>query len=178
MPHPCWKWKLNKCFVLWCPLRNVDVPQPTDPSGLPLGGIHRGWDPGRNGHLNMRMGHYPLQSIAKVDFLVIWVPSAYNAILGWLGLNAFCELISTYLLKMKFLMVHGIREIYGDQSLVCHCYRINLQGNKATNAYPIEGLDIHDDLAKQWGELVEDLIPISLADGNPRHTIKISSNLD
>lgn len=96
----------------------------------------------------VRMGHYPLQSISQVDFLIIWAPSTYNSILGWPCLNAFWEVVSTYFLKIKFSTMHGVREIHGDQSLARHCYSIKLQGNKATDAYLAEGLDAYNDLAK------------------------------
>lgn len=44
--------------------------------------------------------------------------------------------------------MHGIGEIHGDQSLAWHCYCIKLHGNKAIDAYPIEGLDTCDDLVE------------------------------
>lgn len=46
-------------------------------------------------------------------------------------------------------------------------------------AYLIEGLDAPcNDLTEQRGESVEDLISIPLVDGDPKHTVKIRSNLD
>lgn len=41
----------------------------------------------------------------------------------------------------------------------------------------MEGLDSCNDLAKQRGEPTEDLISITLVDENPKHTVKIGSNL-
>lgn len=128
--------------------------------------------------LIMRMECYPLWSIAQVDFCIVRTSLAYNAIFGWLGLNIFWVVVSTYYLKIKFLTIHGIGKIHGDQSLACHYYPIELQGNKTADAYLIEGLDTCDDLVEQWGELAEDLIPIPLADGNPEHVVWIGSNLD
>lgn len=104
--------------------------------------------------LNMR--HYPLQFIVQVDFLIVQMPSTYNVILKQQGLNTFCAVVSTYCLKMKFLMAYGIREIHRNQSLVHHYYHIALHETKVLGAYPIEGLDTYDDLAKR-GEPIGDL---------------------
>lgn len=99
--------------------------------------------------LTIRMGHYSLRSIAKVDFLIVRAPSTYNAILEQLGLNTLRAVVSTYYLKIKFLAVHGVGEIHEDQSLAHHYYHIALHGAKACGAYQVEGLDTHIDLAKQ-----------------------------
>lgn len=74
--------------------------------------------------------------------------------------------------------MHGVKEIREDHSLAWYCYHIELQGSKDTDAYPVKGLDTHDDLVEQQGEPDEDLIIISLADGSLEHMIQISSNLD
>lgn len=107
--------------------------------------------------LTMRMGCYPLWSISQVHFLVVWVPSTYNAILGWPGLNAFQMIMSIYYQKVKFSTMLEVRKIYRDKSLACHYYYIELYGAEAPSAYLVEGLDTRDDLAKQW---VKDLVTI------------------
>lgn len=126
----------------------------------------------------MRMRYYLYWSIVQVDFLIVRAPLAYNAIIGRPGLNAFWAVTSTYCMKIKFPTVHVIEEICKDQSLACHCYHIVLRGTKITNTYPIEGLYTCDDLAKQQGEPVKDLIFVSLVDENQEHIVRIGSNLD
>lgn len=74
--------------------------------------------------------------------------------------------------------MYGVGEIHEDQSLAHYCYYIKIQGNKGANTYPIEGQDIHDNMAEQLGELAEDLIPIHLANRNSKHIVQIDSNLD
>lgn len=74
--------------------------------------------------LTMRMGRYPLWT--HLDFLVIRVPSTYNAILGWPDLNAFWTVVSTYYLKVKFPSTHVVGKIHGDQNLARSYYRIKL----------------------------------------------------
>ena len=86
--------------------------------------------------------------------------------------------MSTYCPKVKFHTTHEIGEICGDQNLMRHCYHISLQGAKTAETYPVEGLDIRDELANTWGESIEDLIHIFLEDGNKEHTVRIESNLD
>ena len=51
--------------------------------------------------LAMTVGQYPKQSRAQVDFLVVKVPSAYNAIFDRSGLNVLRAVVSTYHLKIE-----------------------------------------------------------------------------
>ena len=60
----------------------------------------------------------PYQATKILAFLVVWVPSAYNAILGRPSLNAFQAVISTYHLLMKFLTPNEIDEVCTDQIMV------------------------------------------------------------
>lgn len=55
---------------------------------------------------------------------------------------------------------------------------ITHQEGKPPDALLIEGLDTHNDLVEECQELVDDLIPISLEDGNNEHADQIGSNLD
>ncbi|KAK3031544.1 hypothetical protein RJ639_035457 [Escallonia herrerae] len=50
-----------------------------------------------------------------LDFLVVKVPSAYNAILGQPELNQLQAVVSTYHLKMKFPTENEIGKVKGDQ---------------------------------------------------------------
>ncbi|KAK3002434.1 hypothetical protein RJ639_021901 [Escallonia herrerae] len=66
--------------------------------------------------LPVAVGTPPAQANFMLDFVVVKVPSAYNAILGRLALNQLQAVVSTYHLKMKFPMEHGIGEVKGDQT--------------------------------------------------------------
>ena len=65
----------------------------------------------------MTVGTEPYQKTLRLTFLVVKVPSSYNAILGRLGLNAFRAVVLTYHLLVKFLTSYGINEIREDQLL-------------------------------------------------------------
>lgn len=55
------------------------------------------------------------QRIAQINFLVIKILSAYNAILGWSKLNALHAIVSTYHLLVKFPTCNGVGEVRGNQ---------------------------------------------------------------
>ncbi|KAK3037299.1 hypothetical protein RJ639_032061 [Escallonia herrerae] len=58
----------------------------------------------------------PTQANLMLDFVVVKVPSAYNAILRRPALNQLQAVVSTYHLKMKFPTENGIEEVKGDQT--------------------------------------------------------------
>ncbi|KAL0430605.1 UNVERIFIED_CONTAM: hypothetical protein Sradi_0686500 [Sesamum radiatum] len=60
--------------------------------------------------LPLTLGTSPLRKTCLLKFLVVDIPSAYNVILGRPTLNAFRAIISTYHMKIKFLMVGGVGE--------------------------------------------------------------------
>ena len=60
-------------------------------------------------------------------------------------------IVSTYYLKVKFLIAEGDREVLKDQNLMRYCYNITIQGGKLAESYPIEGLDTQDELIEEVG---------------------------
>ena len=85
--------------------------------------------------------------------------------------------MSTYHLKLKFSTNQGIGEVRGDQDLARHCYNIALQRSDQSDPCPVDGLDACDDLTEERGGPIEDLVSISLNDGNAEHVAMIGSNL-
>ena len=73
-------------------------------------------------NLTIIAGTYPAQVSKEINFLVVDCLSMYNVILGRPTLNKLKVVMSTYYLKVKFLITHGIGEIRGDQVLVRECY--------------------------------------------------------
>jgi len=76
--------------------------------------------------LTVITGTYPAQVTKEIDFLIVDCPSKYNIILGRLALNRLRATTSTYYLKVKFPIAHGVREIKKDQVLARECYQATL----------------------------------------------------
>lgn len=70
-----------------------------------------------------------------VDFLVVKVPFAYNAILERPTLRMFEVLASTYYLMVKFPTDQGVGELRGDQVTARECYfnSVKYQGGLLQN---------------------------------------------
>ncbi|KAK3005657.1 hypothetical protein RJ639_016027 [Escallonia herrerae] len=81
--------------------------------------------------LPVAIGTPPAQANFILDFVVVKVPSAYNAILGRPALNQLQAVVSTYHLKMKFPTEHGIGEVKGDQTITRQCYVTSCRPKKA-----------------------------------------------
>ena len=76
--------------------------------------------------LTVIAGTYPAQITKEIDFLIVDCPSTYNIILGRPALNRLRVATSTYYLKVKFPIAHGVGEIRGDQVLARECYQAAL----------------------------------------------------
>ncbi|KAK3010068.1 hypothetical protein RJ639_012640 [Escallonia herrerae] len=81
--------------------------------------------------LPVTIGTPQAQANFMLDFVVVKVPLAYNAILGRPALNQLQAVVSTYHLKMKFPTEHGIREVKGDQTIARQCYVTSYRPKKA-----------------------------------------------
>ncbi|KAK3020004.1 hypothetical protein RJ639_004049 [Escallonia herrerae] len=114
------------------------------------------------------------QANLMLDFVVVKVPSAYNAILGQPTLNHLQAVVSTYHLKMKFPTENGIGEVKGDQTTTRQCYVTSCR-SKNKEALIIE--DLREDTKMQRGELVENLVSIEVYPGDKDKTVRIGLNL-
>ncbi|KAK3005471.1 hypothetical protein RJ639_016337 [Escallonia herrerae] len=124
--------------------------------------------------VGVAIGTPPTQANCMPDFMVVKVPSAYNAILGRPALNQLQAVVSTYHLKMKFPMGHGIGEVKGDQTTARQCYITSCQ-SKNKEALIIE--DLREDTKIQRGEHVEDLVSIEVYPREENKIVRIGSNL-
>ncbi|KAK3041515.1 hypothetical protein RJ639_000134 [Escallonia herrerae] len=124
--------------------------------------------------LPVAIGTPPAQANFMLDFVVVKVPSAYNAILGRPALNQLQAVVSTYHLKMKFPTEHGIGEVKGDQNTARQCYVTSCR-SKNKEALIIE--DLREDTKMQRGEPVEDLVSIEVYPGEENKMVRIGSNL-
>ncbi|KAL0359468.1 UNVERIFIED_CONTAM: hypothetical protein Sangu_0796200 [Sesamum angustifolium] len=80
----------------------------------------------------------PLRKTCLLKFLVLDIPSAYNVILGRPTLNAFRAIISTYHLKIKFLVIGGVGESPNDalQARKCYVEAIKIGKKRRTEESP------------------------------------------
>ncbi|XP_015970390.1 uncharacterized protein LOC107493870 [Arachis duranensis] len=81
----------------------------------------------------------------SIDYIVVDVNSAYNALIGRTTLNRLSAVVSTPHLCLKFPTVKGIATIKGDQKLARKCYNesLSLKGNsggKEVNTIELGGV--------------------------------------
>lgn len=89
--------------------------------------------------------------------MVVKIPSTYNAMLDQPRLNALYAIVSMHHLLMKFLTVHRVVEICGNQALGRQCYWVSFQV-KPSSTFLVKGLDTRDELTKKRGEPMKDLV--------------------
>ncbi|XP_072062049.1 uncharacterized protein [Arachis hypogaea] len=88
----------------------------------------------------------------SIDFIVIDVGSAYNALIGITTLNQLGAVVSTLHLCMKFPTPEGIATIRRDQKLARKCYNesLNLRGKgKEVHTIELRGIRAKEELRPQ-----------------------------
>ncbi|KAK3025694.1 hypothetical protein RJ639_041699 [Escallonia herrerae] len=124
--------------------------------------------------LPVTVGAPPNQAKLMLDFVVVRVPSAYNAILGRTTLNQLRAVVSTYHMKMKFPTENGVGEVKGDQAVARQCYMASCR-NIANETLMIE--DLRDETKVERGKPAEDLFDIQLYPGNQEKTVRVGTGL-
>ncbi|KAK2999895.1 hypothetical protein RJ639_023415 [Escallonia herrerae] len=124
--------------------------------------------------LPVTVGAPPTQAKLMLDFVVVRVPSAFNAFLGRTALNQLRAVVSTYHMKMKFPTENGVGEVKGDHMVARQCYMASCR-NRANETLIIE--DLRDETKVERGKPVEDLIDIELYAGNQEKTVRVGTGL-
>ncbi|CAA0834127.1 Unknown protein, partial [Striga hermonthica] len=78
------------------------------------------------------LGEGDLRKVKMIRFVVVEVESAYNVILGRPALTTFQAVVSTYHMKLKFLVGDRVGEARGDKKLSRACYQIAVKMNQRT----------------------------------------------
>ncbi|XP_072060265.1 uncharacterized protein [Arachis hypogaea] len=91
--------------------------------------------------------------ILNVDYIVVDVMSAYNALISQTTLSRLAIVLSIPYLGMKFSTTEGITTIKGDQKLARKCYNksLNLKGNltgKEVNTIELNGVQTWEELCR------------------------------
>ncbi|XP_077217904.1 uncharacterized protein LOC143852408 [Tasmannia lanceolata] len=118
------------------------------------------------------------QKIIMQTFLVVKVPSTYNAIIGCPTLNKLEAVVSTPHLKIKFPTKAGVREVRGDQERARNCYADYTKVvKKAKESLQIAGTDPRSENYQMRGEPVEELTQVPLFGEDDERAIQIGSLL-
>ena len=111
---------------------------------------------------------WSLCSTVKINFLVMDpnVTSAYNIILGRVGMKHLKAAHSTYHQAMKFPTDYGVGVVRGDQAMARSCYFATTKEGKAKQkggeTLQIDTLDPRDEGKLKLGEAAEDVEVITL----------------
>ncbi|XP_077232179.1 uncharacterized protein LOC143867218 [Tasmannia lanceolata] len=128
--------------------------------------------------LPVTFGTEPRQKTIMQTFVVVKVPSTYNAIIGRPTLNKLEAVVSTPHLEIKFPMKAGVSEVRGDQERARNCYADYTKVvKKAKEAFQIAGTDPRSDNYQTRGEPIEELTQIPLFGENDERTVQIRSLL-
>ncbi|XP_043700337.1 uncharacterized protein LOC122651064 [Telopea speciosissima] len=116
--------------------------------------------------LLMIVGTTAYPKTIKVNFMVVRVAIAYNAILGRLNLNELGVVVSNKHLKVKFSTPNGIGECQTEQKKARECHAAflkQIKGHYRGTAYPVEVTDNREGEKRyQQGKSVEELIEVPL----------------
>ena len=131
---------------------------------LPLGSIQ----------LVLTLGEPPCQVTTTATFLIVDAPSAYNMLLGRPSLNAIKAIPSAYHMIIKFLTIHGVRMVRGDQRVARECYTASMK-QRAVDNVNVDEFDMCNEVLTR-PEPSEELEPVSL-DDDPEHLTYIGLKL-
>ncbi|KAJ8420172.1 hypothetical protein Cgig2_021472 [Carnegiea gigantea] len=142
------------------------------------------------------------QQLLAVDFLVVDVPTAYNAIIGRLTLYKVKAVVAPYLLLLQFEVDDGnIGELCGDQRTAWECHLVSIKAliertrergtsgpshagkrAKVGPATPIpETLVIHtlasSEPPRPHPEVMDAVDHLPPGDGRPEHTVQLGQDI-
>ncbi|XP_059436658.1 uncharacterized protein LOC132169680 [Corylus avellana] len=158
-------------ILYWLVFKQMGIDQDRiKPFGSPLVGF--------TGEQVQPMGLISLPTIAgialkqvtiMVDFLVIDLPSAYNAIIDRPSLDKLRAITSTCHLKMKFPLEEGVGEVKGDQVVARNCYNTSMKKFSESAPFTIGNVT-----SRKEGEPAEDLVNVSVGEDK---VVKVGSQL-
>ncbi|GMH01945.1 hypothetical protein Nepgr_003784 [Nepenthes gracilis] len=125
--------------------------------------------------LEVTMGTHPRSMTRELAFLVVDLPSVYNAILGRPFLTAFKAVTSIPHLKVKFPTPWGVGEVLGDQEMGRTCYLSQI--SPMTPCGPSEDLDLRDETSLQQAQSGEETEAIPLDPSDPERCVSIGKSL-
>ena len=131
---------------------------------LPLGSIQ----------LVLTLGEPSCQATTTARFLIVDAPSAYNMLLSRPSLNAIKVIPSAYHMIIKFLTIHGVGMVRGDQRVAKECYTASMK-QRAVDNVNVDELDMRDEVLTR-PEPSKELEPVQV-DDDPEHLAYIGTKL-
>ncbi|CAL9125718.1 unnamed protein product, partial [Musa textilis] len=126
----------------------------------------------------LTLGDSPKTKTVLVTFLVVDLPTAYNAILGRPTLNRLRAIISTYHQTLKFPTNVGVGEVQGDSRESRRCYLTAISLGKRKRPEPPLEDSRGSRHPTQHPEPAKPAINVPLRDDRPDQSIGIGSDLD
>nr|XP_009387907.1 PREDICTED: uncharacterized protein LOC103974748 [Musa acuminata subsp. malaccensis] len=127
--------------------------------------------------LPLTLGEAPRTKTVMITFLVVDLPTAYNAILGRPTLNKLRAVISTYHRTVKFPTRAGVGEAKGNPRESRRCYLTTISLHKRRRAE----LPLKDPReikrSSRHPEPTGPTVDVPLQDGRPDQTVKVGSEL-
>ncbi|GAV86329.1 hypothetical protein CFOL_v3_29760, partial [Cephalotus follicularis] len=128
-------------------------------------------------NLSVVAGTAPRQTQVEMTFLVVDIPSPYNAIIGRPGLNLLEAIVSTRHLLMKFPTRFGVGEVRGDQEVARRCYKTAISDKGKGKVLPIANVELRGDVEPERLQPVEDVLQVPIEDGNAERVLQVGSQL-
>ena len=95
--------------------------------------------------LVLTLGEPPCQATTTSRFLIVDAPSAYNMLLGRPSLSTIKSIPSAYHMIIKFLTIHGVGMVRGDQRVARECYIASMK-QRAVDNVNVDELDMCDEV--------------------------------
>ncbi|XP_072066835.1 uncharacterized protein [Arachis hypogaea] len=111
-------------------------------------------------YLHTTFGKEAKSKTLSIEFIIVDVASAYNALIGKTTLNRLGTVVYTPHICMKLPTPEGIDTIRGDQKLARKCYNesLNLRGKgKEVNTIELKGVRVKEELRPQPGGKTEEV---------------------
>ncbi|GAV72537.1 hypothetical protein CFOL_v3_16025 [Cephalotus follicularis] len=128
-------------------------------------------------NLSMVAGTAPCQTQVEMTFLVVDIPSPYNAIVGRPGLNLLEAIVSMRHLLMKFPTRFGVGEVRGDQEAARQCYKTAISDKGKGKVLPIANVELKGDMEPERPQPVEDVLQVPMEEGNSEKVFQVGSQL-
>ena len=140
--------------------------------------------------LPVTLGDFPVSTTKMMEFVVVYLPSAYSVLLGRPALVGLGAILSVRHLAIKFPTSSGIRTLKGDQLAGRECYSISIRGKKQTSAQTLviiqnkDGtvFEIDEEIDPRIEEIadlepLEELEEVKLEEVDPPKIVKEGKNL-